>query len=211
MRQPHWRWLHDQQSDLRPLHVQLQPRSVRKARLDRATGAVRRASRDVVAVFSLAVAARSIRAPRRDSTDAGYAVPAARRAGRVRPLEARSEVLHVFRPADVHGDDRADLLHEFQVRVIASAGARRQRAARSARSRLFLSLELLGVERLGRAGSRLRVGDDCGVARLGKGESRWRDSGAPDASQLARRDAGSRPGAHSAVCQLEIRLQVGAD
>jgi len=88
LRDDNWRELHVQQGDLRSLHVQLQPRAVRQAGADAATGSVRSPGGDVVAVFPLAVAARSIRQPSRSPENARDVVPPPRRTWWLCPLEA---------------------------------------------------------------------------------------------------------------------------
>src|SRR2546423_373290 len=172
MRDEHRRELHLQQGDLRPLHVQLQSRTIRQAGADAETGAVRGPGPYVVALFPVAMAAGSVRQPSRFSEDAGDSVPPARWTRRLRALEARPEIFFLLRAADAGVDARADLLHEFQVRLIAVGGPRRHRPARGTRPRLLLLVELLGVECVGGAGSRVRLGDGGGIARSGAGQAR---------------------------------------
>ena len=81
--------LHVQQGDVGRLHVQLQSRAVRQATGDRASGAVRGAGRDVVAVLQVAVAARPVRRASGGAGRAGGALPGARTVRRMGALEAR--------------------------------------------------------------------------------------------------------------------------
>ena len=69
----------------------------------------------------------------------------------------------VFRNAHVHDDAAAHLLPELQARRV--AGSNVAGAARSARPRLLLPVELLGVGRVGGAGPGVRLGSVGDVAR----------------------------------------------
>ena len=79
------------------------------------------------------------------------ALPAARRARRLRPLEAGQEIVLVLRSADADGDARAHLLHELQVRRVAVAGAGRHRRRAKYATATTSICGVFGLERLGSA------------------------------------------------------------
>ena len=166
VQRPHRRRVHLLRQDRAPADGERQSRSVRKAESLGASGALLRTARDVVAVLRVAMAARSAR-------DAGSAADRTRgalpRAGDrwwCHALAARPRIVLVLRPARVHRHVRARLLHELQVRRVTGARAVRCRA-RGARSGLLLPVELFGLERLGRAGTRRRVACRCRARRTG--------------------------------------------
>src|SRR6266550_715144 len=117
MRDEHRCELHLQQRDLRPVHVQLQSRTIRQAGADAETGAVRGPGRDVVALFPVAMAAGSVGQLSRFPENAGDAFPPAWWTRRLRALETRPKIFLLLRAADADSDSRSDLLHEFQVRL----------------------------------------------------------------------------------------------
>src|SRR6185369_248748 len=93
-------------------------------------------------------------------------------------------------------------LFELQARRV--AGSVESGAARGARPRLLLSLELLGVGRLGRARVDLRVGVGCRADRYRNSEGRARSGHRSDATVVGAGGAGARARAHSALRKLEM-------
>ena len=121
------------------------------------------------------------------------ALPRARPGGRLRALEAGPTNRSGSSGRCVHGDVRAHLLHELQVRRVAGAGARRHRPARGARPRLLLHLELLDLGRVGGARARLGLGVRRRAARQRPRAARPRVRRHAPAAQLAARVAGAGP------------------
>src|SRR5439155_1320545 len=129
-----------------------------------------------VPAVAVAVALRTIPQPSRTFKDSSQPLPFAPRPPLVSSIEARSQIVFLFWSADVHGHRRPRLLHEFQIRRVAVAGIGRHRPARGARPRLLLFVELLRVERVGRARSCFHLGDNRRTDRLGEGARGQRDA-----------------------------------
>src|SRR6185437_6277687 len=126
--------MHVLERDVRRVHVQLQSRAVRQARLERPTSNVPSANRDVVALFQVAVDPRSDPHARLRSGAARRSLPRARPHWRVGALATRSAKLLVLRSADVHDHAAVDLLPELQARILPGPDA--ECRTRSARPRL---------------------------------------------------------------------------
>ena len=129
-----------------------------KPALEPETGAVRGPGRNVVAVFPVAVAARSVRQPSRAPEMLATLFLLLGWTRRIRPLEAGPKIVLVLRTVDADGDTRAHLLHELQVRVRHSRPSLKTRShARCATA----TTSTCGAFRRGACGPRL-VSSTCG-------------------------------------------------